>query len=230
MASPSAAAIILHDLGEDSGAYVKPANRMSLVGISAYAMDLRGHGNSCGDRGHAESLDRMVRDVELFVNLVYSKENMKPFLVGQGFGALLAVIYAARGDVAGLVLSSPLVTLKGVDNYVRGLKASLMNIVVAKKRVLVPLGSKVRITIRLLREISKAVTRLEKYAKKVRQPVCVMYDPNSNVIDPGAVKSFFDELGSRDKSLVELSGGYRLLGNSEEAIRVATDWILERTK
>ena len=228
--APVAVAIIVHDLGEDGGEYKGVAEYLARQGFSAYAMDLRGHGKSCGERGHADSFERLVRDLGLFVSLVSSKEGMMPYLLGQGFGALLALSYAARKMVAGLVLSSPLLSLKGAETYVSGFKASLMNLLISKKKVALQLGSKVEITVRLLREVARAQSNVSAYASRVDKPTLIIYDPESDVVEAGAIKKLYEWLGAREKKLVEVSGGYSILKDNKEALEIIVKWIMEHVK
>jgi len=225
---PSELVILVHDLGEDSGHYREVGERIASEGISVYIMDLRGHGKSCGERGHVDNFQRMVRDLSLFVNLAASKEKSQPYILAQGFGALLALGYAATGRVRGLVLYSPLVTLKDAEDYVTGVKAALMDLFASKKRVQLNLGSRVTVTVRLLRELARVQGSLHDYAKRVEAPTLIIYDPNSEVVDSDAVLRLFESLGSREKYIREVSGGYSLLKSSDEALEEALAWIKDR--
>lgn len=228
--APVAVAVIVHDLGEDGGKYRDVAEYLARQGFSAYAMDLRGHGKSCGERGHADSFERMVRDLGLFVSLVSSKEGVTPYLLGQGFGALLALSYAAKKEVAGLVLSSPLLSLKGAETYISGFKASLINLLISKKKVTLHLGSKVEITVRLLREVARAQSNVSAYASRVDKPTLILYDPESGVVEAGAVRKLYEWLSAREKKLVEVSGGYSILRGSKEALEMIVNWIKEHVE
>ena len=226
--APAAVAIIVHDLGEDGGKYRSVAEYLARQGFSAYVMDLRGHGRSCGERGHADSFERLVRDLGLFVSLVSSKEGMMPYLLGQGFGALLALGYAAKKRAAaGLVLSSPLLSLRGAEAYITGFKASLINLLISKKKVTLHLGSKVEITVRLLREVARAQSNVSAYASKVSKPTLIIYDPESDVIETGAVRKLYECLRAKEKRLIEVSGGYCILRDSKEVLETIVDWIKE---
>ncbi len=46
---------------------------MSLLNISVYAMDLRGHGISGGERRTTDDFEDYVRDLKTFVDLVAMK-------------------------------------------------------------------------------------------------------------------------------------------------------------
>ena len=49
-AEPSAAVVVVHGINEHSGRYARLAGDLTRHGYAVYAMDLRGHGRSEGDR------------------------------------------------------------------------------------------------------------------------------------------------------------------------------------
>lgn len=110
---PRAVVVLVHGLKDHSSRYRDLGIHLAYRGVAVYAFDLRGHGYSEGVRDHIDSLDNAVTDVEALVTLVRDRQPGKPiYLVGQGFGASLAAVYAARkadpkSPVAGLVLSAP---------------------------------------------------------------------------------------------------------------------------
>jgi alpha-beta hydrolase superfamily lysophospholipase len=111
--TPRAVVVLVHGLKDHSSRYRDLGIHLAYRGVAVYAFDLRGHGYSEGVRDHIDSLDNAVTDVEALVTLVRDRQPGKPiYLLGQGFGASLAAVYAARkadpkSPVAGLVLSAP---------------------------------------------------------------------------------------------------------------------------
>jgi alpha-beta hydrolase superfamily lysophospholipase len=111
--TPRAVVVLVHGLKDHSSRYRDLGIHLAYRGLAAYAFDLRGHGYSEGVRDHIDSLDNAVIDLDALVTLVRDRQPGKPiYLLGQGFGASLAAVYAVRkagpkSPVAGLVLSAP---------------------------------------------------------------------------------------------------------------------------
>lgn len=79
--------------------------------ITAYIVDIRGHGNSGGARGDAPSMESVWADVSQAIKHAQKQFPHVPvYLAGHSSGAGLILNYAAwplRKDVAGLILLAP---------------------------------------------------------------------------------------------------------------------------
>jgi lysophospholipase len=110
-ASPRAALVLIHGLGDHAGRYGEFAGRMASYGISTYALDLRGHGNSEGRRGHVTSFDVHLQEVDRFRREVevLTGRPVPLFLLGQSMGGLIAIRYMEEysGRFRGAVICSP---------------------------------------------------------------------------------------------------------------------------
>lgn len=108
IANAKGAVAIVHGLGEHSGRYEYVAQSLNKAGYSAYAMDVRGHGQSVGfPHNMGESVDQLVADVVEFCTGV-RKSYEKVFLLAHSMGTLLsmpAVPKVPTGTLTGLVLS-----------------------------------------------------------------------------------------------------------------------------
>jgi acylglycerol lipase len=116
MAGSSIVLAAIHGLGEHAGRYERFAKGMTRHGMGTYALDLRGHGNSPGPRGHVDSWSEWTDDVAAFVNRIESKEKGAEVVpVGHSFGgvALLSAVLAGKlPNTKRFVLSSPALKLK----------------------------------------------------------------------------------------------------------------------
>ena len=106
---------VVHGLGEHAGRYERFADGMARHGMGTYALDLRGHGNSPGQRGHVDSWTQWTDDVEAFVSHIDSIAGAEVVPVGHSFGgvALLSTVLAGKlPKTRRFVVSSPALKLK----------------------------------------------------------------------------------------------------------------------
>jgi len=101
---------IVHGLGEHSGRYKKFAKTFIVNGYLVIGFDLRGHGRSCGKRGHVDSYDILMNDINCLVNKAFELYPDSPcFLYGHSMGGNLVLNYVLRRrpEVAGVIASAP---------------------------------------------------------------------------------------------------------------------------
>jgi alpha-beta hydrolase superfamily lysophospholipase len=107
---PRAAFCLVHGLGEHSGRYVELVASLVENGFAVFSFDLRGHGRSEGQRGHAPDFNSFMDDIDLLVSYAAEQYPDKPsFIYGHSLGGLLVLNYALRRtpDVSGVISSSP---------------------------------------------------------------------------------------------------------------------------
>lgn len=108
---PRAALIVVHGLYEHSRRYQELAEVMGSYGFSTFALDLRGHGESEGRRGHVPRFHVLLQDLDRFRREVQGLVDIECplFLIGHSLGGLIAVRYLEEYDtpLAGAVISSP---------------------------------------------------------------------------------------------------------------------------
>lgn len=108
--TPWAGLLIVHGLGEHGGRYERTATILAAAGIEAWAIDLRGAGESDGRRADVASWSDFLDDVEVGLATLRSTAEGRPVvLLGHSMGGLIAVEYAEgeRPQPDLLVLSSP---------------------------------------------------------------------------------------------------------------------------
>lgn len=106
---------VVHGMGEHSGRYERFAAGMARHRMASYALDLRGHGESSGQRGHADSWSEWVDDAARFVRLVESQVSTEVLPLGHSFGGvvLLSTVLAGKlPNTRRFVLSSAALRLK----------------------------------------------------------------------------------------------------------------------
>jgi len=115
IANASLTLAVLHGLGEHSGRYERFAWGMAPFGVETYAVDLRGHGDSAGQKGHVDSWSQWIDDAAAFFSHVESQVSGEVVPLGHSFGGavMLSAVLAGRVPHARrFVLSSPALKLK----------------------------------------------------------------------------------------------------------------------
>ena len=107
---PSArlAVAVAHGLGDHSGRYERLAVALGRSGIACYAVDLRGHGESPGRRGHVAGWQQWVDDFAALYELA-GEEEQEVVPLGHSFGGVVVASAVVRGAIAPrrFVLSNP---------------------------------------------------------------------------------------------------------------------------
>ena len=90
---------VVHGLGEHSGRYERFAKGMARHGMATYAVDLRGHGESDGPRGHVDSWAQWVEDAASFVAHVERQVKGEVVPLGHSFGGAVMLTTARTGKI-----------------------------------------------------------------------------------------------------------------------------------
>src|SRR5256885_4349551 len=109
-AAPRAAILALHGWADHAGRWRDVGERLCAAGYSTYVLDLRGHGQSSGRRGHLSRFSQLLGDLQAFRRVVRKRTEVPQVLLGQSFGGLVVLRYLETqpGDaLAAAVLVSP---------------------------------------------------------------------------------------------------------------------------
>lgn len=102
---------LVHGVHEHSGRYAWLAGQLMLAGVEVWAIDLRGHGHSEGERGMVDRFDEYLDDLDLLVERARAAADGRPLVVmGHSMGGLVVsrALTEGRLDAAdGVILSSP---------------------------------------------------------------------------------------------------------------------------
>ena len=103
--------IIIHGYGEHSGRYDELSTFLAERNVSTYAIDLRGHGKSDGQRGDIGSINLVNSDINKLQELI--NNNKKTFILGHSMGSLIALNYSLSfpDRVEGIIISSPIIDI-----------------------------------------------------------------------------------------------------------------------
>jgi alpha-beta hydrolase superfamily lysophospholipase len=106
---------VAHGLGEHAGRYQRFAQGMAKHGYGTFAVDLRGHGNSPGQRGHVDSWAQWTDDVAAFVDQVTAITGGEVVPLGHSFGGatMLSTVLAGKlQSTRRFIVSSPALRVK----------------------------------------------------------------------------------------------------------------------
>ncbi|HUT11010.1 MAG TPA: lysophospholipase [Thermoguttaceae bacterium] len=249
----AAVVVLVHGFIEHSGRYADVAKELNRHGYAVYALDLRGHGQSNGERVFVRSFDEFAADLDIFLQEVKRRESGKAiFLLGHSMGGTIAARLAVtrQPDVAGMVLSAPAVRVgKGVFPLLRR-GARLVSRLFPRLRV-VRLGSgwisrdpqvvadfrqdplvfHEKFTVRIGAEILDAAQHLQDHAPSLRLPLLILQGTADRIVDPTGSRLLHDRAGSTDKTLRIYEGLYHDLLHEPEKEQVTanmTEWLDRR--
>ncbi|WXG41093.1 MAG: lysophospholipase [Candidatus Freyarchaeum deiterrae] len=247
------AMIISHGYAEYSGRYPHVGDHFANEGIAVYALDHRGHGLSEGHRGHIDSFDDYLADLDTFFGIVKGMEKGKKiFLLGHSMGGTIAIAYALKQPkkMNGLILSSPwLKTASPPDpelvkqivalsqsNPTQDLPAPVEPKNISHDPVVVNAYDKDpmvfrTLTARFIVEIFTACENDIKNAGKLVVPTLHMYAGADKVVDPDGSKEFAKGVKEKDYKVIVFPDFYHELFNEVEKQKVfdAVDtWLKPR--
>jgi lysophospholipase len=116
--SPRGVAVVLHGYAEHCGRYRELANVLHRAGLAVITYDMRGHGQSTGQRGHIDSVGDYLDDLEAATGHAdaLAGKGLPRVLIGHSNGSLVALRAltdrSRQPDVVGVAVSSPFLGLR----------------------------------------------------------------------------------------------------------------------
>ena len=251
---PRAVLLLQHGLDEYAWRYLAQYNalipHLLHAGVSVYAFDAWGHGLSPGTRSVFD-IGRAVED-HLSARRRLRAQPLPVFLLGHSLGGLLTAASVARdaGDLGGVILSSPAL---GLDSsaWVRAVVSAAAFLAptlpapVPRRDVggLTRIAERVRtatadpmFTPRRLRMLVAAsalatASRTRERYPEWRVPTLVFHGTADTYTDPEGSREFYEAIGSADKTLHIVEGGYHELLNDtvgDEILRMVLAWLERR--
>ncbi|MBW2599814.1 MAG: lysophospholipase [Deltaproteobacteria bacterium] len=253
--SEKARIVIAHGLGEHSGRYDNVVGRLLPMGVSVWAPDHRGHGQSGGRRGHIDSFSQYVEDLRRLVEIARDgmAEDVKIFLLGHSLGGLIALRFAAGFPemVDGVIISSPVLGVTVDVPVVKAFAGKIMSTLwptlslsneldaskishdeeVVRAYIDDPLVHN-RVSARWFTEFLSAMEAAGRSAPEMEIPLLMQLAGDDHLTSVDASKRFFDALGSVDKTLYIYDGLYHEIYNeiTEQKKQVLDDldgWLLK---
>jgi acylglycerol lipase len=240
---------VVHGMGEHAGRYERFATGMAGHGMATFAVDLRGHGRSPGQRGHVDSWSQWVDDAAGFIRLVESQVAGEVIPLGHSFGGVVMLSAAIAGRLSKarrFVLSNPALRLAtrvpawqswaagalskvaprlAVSNQVDpGTISRIPQMVVAYRTD--PLVHS-KITARLFHEWEEAAKDDLARAHEIQKPFLILAGTADRLVDASASRELHERTeGVSDLRMLE--GRYHEPFNdlgSDEVFSILAEWV-----
>ena len=246
--------IIVHGLKDHSDRYAAVAERLVARGYAVHAFDLRGHGDSEGDRVWVSSFDDYLDDLALFVARVQQAEPGRPlFLFGHSMGGAIVTLFtlARAPQLRGLVLSGAALNTDRVSGFLRGTTKVLGSIAptlavlklddeafsrdpaVISEMKADPLVYDGAGPARTAKELLKAVERIQKRMEALAVPLLALHGGADAVTNPEGSRQLVQRARSTDKTLKIYDGLFHDLLHEPEKDKVTSDlcdWLDARVE
>lgn len=223
-----AALVVVPGFNSHSGYYQWAGERLSAQGYATYAIDLRGRGQSDGERFYVADFDDYVSNVARIVAHVKEREGDVPlFLLGHSAGGVVACLYALehQAELAGLVSESFAHELPAPDfalAAIRGLShlaphahvLRLKNEDFSRDAAAVeamnadPLIAHEAQSTRTLAALVIADALLKRRFGEFTLPLLILHGEADKAAKPSGSRHFFEAAGSVDKTLKLYPGAY----------------------
>ena len=243
--APRSIVVIVPGFNSHSGYYEWVAEQLTTRGMAAYAIDLRGRGQSEGERFYVDRFEDYVSDVHTLVTLARSRDAALPvFLLGHSAGGVVACLYALehQAELAGLICESfafkvpapdvALSLLKGLSHVAPHAHVlRLKNEDFSRDPAIVhqmnsdPLIADEKQPTQTVAQMVRADQRLEREFPSFRLPLLILHGTSDKATKPSGSQQFYDAAGSRDKTLKLYDGAYHDLLNDTDRDRVIADVI-----
>ncbi len=227
-AGARAVVVIVPGFNSHGGYYLWAASQFAAQGLAVFAVDLRGRGQSDGERFYVQSIAEYVADVDAAVKLARSRHpGLKLFVLGHSAGGVVACLYALdhQADLAGLVCMSfayqvpapdfAIAALKGLSHiwphaHVLHLNNSFFSRdpAVVKAMDADPLIAHETQPTQTVAELARADERLKKSFPSMTLPVLITHGTADKATKPSGSQFFFDTAGAKDKTLKLYEGYY----------------------
>jgi alpha-beta hydrolase superfamily lysophospholipase len=245
---------VVHGLGDHAGRYQRFAAGMAKHGMATYAVDLRSHGKSPGQRGHIDSFDQWTDDCAAFVNFVRKEAGDSEVIpLGHSFGGVTVLGTVLSGKISEtkrFVVSSAALKVKvavpqwkisvgkaaskitprlALDNEVNAESLSRIQSVVDDYRK-DPLVHR-KISSRLYTEYLDAVRSIFENASKIKIPFLILAGADDALIDPEGSWQLHS-LTTSVSALEILPGRYHEPFNdidNEEVFAVIARWLTKKS-
>lgn len=248
---PAAVVVIVPGFNAHSGYYGWVADQLVASGLAVYSVDLRGRGQSDGERFFVEQFEDYESDAASAVTLAKMREPGLPvFLLGHSAGGVVSCLYTLdhQSELAGLICESFAFELPAPDFALAVFKGlahvaphahvlPLKNADFSRDPQAVqamnndPLIAHETQPTQTLAAMVRADQRLKKSFPQITLPLLILHGTSDKAAKSTGSEHFYNQAGSRDKTLKLYEGAYHDLLNDTDKEQVMADiksWIAAR--
>jgi len=249
--APRGVVVIVHGFNSHSGYYLWTAEQLVAKGLAVYALDLRGRGQSDGERFYVQDFAEYVADVDGAVQIARANHAGLPiFVLGHSAGGVVSCLYTLehQHELAGLICESfafqvpapdfALAVFKGLAHvaphahvlHLKNEDFSRDAAVVAAMNADPLIAHETQPT-QTVAEMVRADERLKQAFPTFTLPLLILHGTHDKATRPAGSQQFFDNAGSTDKTLKLYDGGYHDLLNDTGKSLVMGDiaqWLQQR--
>ncbi|MBY0277453.1 lysophospholipase [Candidatus Binatia bacterium] len=239
-----ASVVLCHGYAEHSGRYEAVAARLAERGLAVWAIDLRGHGASGGERASVVDVAHLVEDVEHALDVAREARPALPvFLVGHSMGGLVstALAIAHQDRLRGLVLSGaavsdpsgiePLLEIEPLPEVVLSSELLSRDPKVSEHYDADPLNYRGPFRRETLRALTSGAREVRARFAELRLPLLVLHGGDDQIVPATASEDLFAGASSPDKELGIYPGLRHEILNEPEGPEITeriAAWILAR--
>ena len=248
---PRAVIVLVHGFNAHSGYMIWPAEQFVANGFAAYALDLRGRGRSEGERFYVEQFSDYLGDVDKLVEIARAENPGVPvYVLGHSAGGVIAssYVFEHQDKIAGLICESfaldvglpdaAALLIKGISHIAPHLHLyTLKNEIFSRDPKAVeamnndPLIANEKQPAETAAELIKAAERLRENMPRFTVPMFIIHGTDDKATRYQGSQYFYDNSGSKDKTLKLYEGHYHdLLADlgKEEVMADILAWVNER--
>jgi alpha-beta hydrolase superfamily lysophospholipase len=245
--APVAHVAVLHGYAEHLGRYQELTHALVSAGYVVHLLDMRGHGQSGGKRGHCDRFAEYLADIDAFLARVEAEAKGAPlFLLGHSHGSLIGARYLLDKPhaVRAAVLMSPYFRLKLHVSPLKiwagkliGRLAPAMpmrndlkveqltrDVAIQNATKADPLYQQIA-TPRWFTESSAAQETVLRRATEFVTPFLLLFGGADPIADPAAGREFYEAATSKDKQMKQYEGLLHELSHEPERDLVFRDLI-----
>ncbi|MCD4701304.1 MAG: lysophospholipase [Candidatus Aegiribacteria sp.] len=242
--------IIVHGIGDHSGRYMNIVKHLVSNEYGVYGYDLRGHGNSPGQRGHINSWMEYRIDLLNFLRVIRAQQSGRLiFLMGHSMGALIALdfILSENEKLAGTIISGVPIEPVGVAKPFKVALARILSRICP--RFPIDLGLDVeaisripsvvesyqddplvhgKISARWGAELLSTLESVKMRGENISIPLLMIHGKADRLNSAEGAKKFFDRIQSRDKEFISYPDCFHELHNdldNEIMLNDLLNWV-----
>jgi acylglycerol lipase len=238
-----AVVVVVPGFNSHSGYYEWVAAQLVTQHYAVYAIDLRGRGQSDGERFYIQSFDDYVSDIDQLMDIARTQQSGLPvFLLGHSAGGVFSCLYALEhaDKINGLICEDFAFQTPAPDFVLAVLKglayaAPHAHVVKLKNadfsrdpKVVEAMNNDPLINTEIqpnktMEQLVRADERLKKEFPQITMPVFILHGTADKAAKASGSQFFYDMVGSKDKTLKFYEGGYHDLLNDLDKETVMAD-------